>query len=369
MRRVLAAVVLFAVLACVPAWAQTTGQITGRIVDPTGVPLPGATVTVTSPALQAARTAVTDVAGTYRVPTLPPGTYTVRAELAGCDPTERRDVNVATGRTEQVDLTLSQTMTPAAAAGVPNDRWTGFYVTGMLGLWPRSADLGNSTETVMQVSGANFNGNVVNVPPATVPIPASSPSGWPLLTTLAGGYAVQYGSIVVAGEGGIDFAFGTVNNVSSTQLPATALTPSAPLTMERRASTQLGWSIRGRVGYAWEKFLFYGLVGTSMASLKLEAVDTWESPGGYGTGNLVNFGPLGPYVTTASDTQHKMGFTWGFGGEYALNDALSIGGEFRYTGFPTVNFGLGNPTVAINGPLPTNGATNAQALPGPMTIK
>ncbi len=105
-----------------------------------------------------------------------------------------------------------------------------------------------------------------------------------------------------------------------------------------------------------------------MASLKLEAVDTWQSPGGYGDGNLVNFGPLGPYVTTASDTQHKMGPTFGFGGEWAFNDELSIGGEFRYTGFPSVNFGLTNPSVAIAGPLPGNGAVNAQAFPGPMTL-
>jgi Carboxypeptidase regulatory-like domain len=61
------------------AFAQTmpTGTLTGRVTDPSGLALPGATVTVTSPALQGSRNAVTSANGDYALPFLPPGEYSV----------------------------------------------------------------------------------------------------------------------------------------------------------------------------------------------------------------------------------------------------------------------------------------------------
>jgi len=66
-------------------WAQTTptGSITGQVVDAQGAVLPGVTVSVTSPALQGTRTAVTSGNGDYIVPFLPTGDYEVTFELAG----------------------------------------------------------------------------------------------------------------------------------------------------------------------------------------------------------------------------------------------------------------------------------------------
>jgi hypothetical protein len=99
--------VLSAVLACAPAvWGQTTGRIEGRVADSTGGVLPGVTVTVSSPALQGVRTAVTDSSGDYRFPTLPPGRYTVKAELAGFKTTEQSEVVVGIDRTVEINLTM-----------------------------------------------------------------------------------------------------------------------------------------------------------------------------------------------------------------------------------------------------------------------
>jgi Cna protein B-type domain. len=66
-----------------PLFAQTTGRIVGTIEDAQGAVLPGVTVTVTSPQLQGASTTVTDANGQFRFPSLPPGAYHVKAELAG----------------------------------------------------------------------------------------------------------------------------------------------------------------------------------------------------------------------------------------------------------------------------------------------
>lgn len=80
-RFVLVAAMLFAV--ALPALAQNpTGTLTGRANDGKD-PLPGVTVTVTSPNLQGARTAVTEVTGAYLFPFLPAGDYHVRFELMG----------------------------------------------------------------------------------------------------------------------------------------------------------------------------------------------------------------------------------------------------------------------------------------------
>ena len=71
MRRYGFAIVLM-LLVAVPAWAQTTGSITGTVTDNTGALLPGVTVTATSPALMGSQTAVTNEQGVYRFPSLPP---------------------------------------------------------------------------------------------------------------------------------------------------------------------------------------------------------------------------------------------------------------------------------------------------------
>jgi len=51
-----------------------TGTIRGTVKDQQGLPLPGATITATSPALQGERTEVSDAAGTFLFRAVPPGT-------------------------------------------------------------------------------------------------------------------------------------------------------------------------------------------------------------------------------------------------------------------------------------------------------
>src|SRR5215207_7262529 len=67
-----------------PAFAQfDRGQISGVVKDDTGGVVPGATVTATQVDTQAPRTAVTDGSGFYTFANLPPGRYTISAELQG----------------------------------------------------------------------------------------------------------------------------------------------------------------------------------------------------------------------------------------------------------------------------------------------
>jgi hypothetical protein len=68
---------------------QTTSNLTGTVTTD-GKPLPGATVTVSSGALQGSRSVVTGPNGDYDFPGLPPGTYGVTFQLEGMQTLYRR---------------------------------------------------------------------------------------------------------------------------------------------------------------------------------------------------------------------------------------------------------------------------------------
>jgi len=96
---------LLFVAASVGAAQETTGTVTGRVMDAQNLPIPGATVTVTGP--QGSKTAVSDADGRYAVPFLTPGTYAVKAELQGFRSFERTGIAVPLGQSVAVPVTLT----------------------------------------------------------------------------------------------------------------------------------------------------------------------------------------------------------------------------------------------------------------------
>jgi outer membrane receptor protein involved in Fe transport len=95
-------------LALAPAaQAQTAGaNLAGRVQDKDGNALPGVTVTATQKETGFNRSTVTESDGTFRLPSLPIGLYTVTAELDGFATVTVEDVrlNVATQREINVDM-------------------------------------------------------------------------------------------------------------------------------------------------------------------------------------------------------------------------------------------------------------------------
>ena len=98
-RRAIAATV-FAVLAAVSVSvaAQTSsGVVEGTVTDASGALLPGVTVTARADATGFIRSVTTGAQGAYRVNELPPGSYSVKFELAGFKPVEQTNVVLSIG--------------------------------------------------------------------------------------------------------------------------------------------------------------------------------------------------------------------------------------------------------------------------------
>ena len=80
------------------AQSTTLSGIEGRVVDETGAALPGVTVTITSPALQAPQVVtVTDEEGHFRFTNLPAGVYSATYDLAGFAAVRREGLQVGVG--------------------------------------------------------------------------------------------------------------------------------------------------------------------------------------------------------------------------------------------------------------------------------
>jgi hypothetical protein len=94
----------------VPALAQLqSGNLFGTVNDPDGSPLPGVTVTLTgagAPQIQ-----VTDEQGRFRFPGLPPGSFSVEAQLEGFGAVRQDNVVVNIGRNTDISLAMRAEVT------------------------------------------------------------------------------------------------------------------------------------------------------------------------------------------------------------------------------------------------------------------
>ena len=98
---------LLLVASSMPALAQqTTGNISGRALDPQGGAMPGVSVTAKSPQTGFTRAAVTDAEGVYRLSALPVGSYDLTVELQGFSTMERKGIVVNVGQTLELDFDL-----------------------------------------------------------------------------------------------------------------------------------------------------------------------------------------------------------------------------------------------------------------------
>ena len=100
--------ILLAALLSIPLFVVhgAGGRIEGKITDPKGAAIPGASVTVTNQTSKQEFTAVTDAQGRYKVEGLPAGTYNVTAIAKGFKETQQADIKVEDDGVKPIDLRL-----------------------------------------------------------------------------------------------------------------------------------------------------------------------------------------------------------------------------------------------------------------------
>ena len=158
---------ILAALLAFSAFGQgTTGTIVGTATTD-GQPLPGVTVTISSPSLQGARMAVTGEGGGFTFPSIPPGHYAVSFELAGMGKVTRNvTVQLASTSRADADLRMSAvaeaiTVTAAAPAVLETTDVARNYTAEQVSELPVRR---NITDTVLITPGVNqagARGNIV----------------------------------------------------------------------------------------------------------------------------------------------------------------------------------------------------------------
>src|SRR4030095_14167985 len=183
------AVVVILLAGAMSAFAQTTGSatLTGTVVDNVGV-VPGATVTATQVSTTVPRTVTTNEQGEFRIPSLPPGRYTVKVEMDGFKPINMPAFNLlgneirglgkltltAGGISESVTITAEvtpvQTATSALTKNITSDTLVSVQVKGrdifgMMKILPGVVDTTNSRDFAQWNSGRGLSingGNSLN---------------------------------------------------------------------------------------------------------------------------------------------------------------------------------------------------------------
>lgn len=108
LKAALVAAIAAALLAPSPVAAQALyGSIVGTVTDPSGAPVPGATVTATNTGTALKLEAVTDGTGNYTFRNLQPGDYDLAASLQGFRELRQTGVRVSAGNPVRFDLKLA----------------------------------------------------------------------------------------------------------------------------------------------------------------------------------------------------------------------------------------------------------------------
>src|SRR5882724_6183533 len=103
--------------------AQTLGEITGEVKDPTGAAVINAAVTATNSATNVARSTATNAEGVYSFPGLVPGIYEVKVTAPGFNSIAKTNIELQVQQTARIDFALalgqaSQTIEVSASASL-----------------------------------------------------------------------------------------------------------------------------------------------------------------------------------------------------------------------------------------------------------
>jgi outer membrane immunogenic protein len=211
------------------------------------------------------------------------------------------------------DLSARPIYKAPAPVGAAVFSWTGFYIGGNIGAkWGRFDETLSSPNTSVAFSRGDSN------------------------TEFVGGGQIGY--LWQTGQ----FVFGIEGDIDATRLRDSVAvgTGAFPFVAGDSLSVRNDWqsSVRGRIGWAFDRVLVY-------------------ATGGGAWGNLKTTGTFPPSLPVSTD---KTVFGWSVGGgvDYMLMANWSLGAEYRFTRFDRDNTVALGALPVVGGTTPINATTN-----------
>ena len=411
-----------AMVSSLNAQVGQAGAIRGQVVDAQKAPLPGVTITVTSPALMGKQSAVSGVDGTYKFPPiLPPGVYTVVAELQGFSTVKRGNIVVRVATTVDVNLEMAQaaineevtvvapspvvdvvstsvnqnaTVEMIATLPFPNRNITTFAVTTAAGTRGQSIHGEASPTFTFQVDGIQFNASDQNYPEGAVDMETVQEVEFVTGGLDSTSYGGRSGFMnVVSKSGGNEFhgmaQFYYTGKKLQQILPSDEQLQSLGLARPTFAhySDDMSATLGGPIFK--DKLWFFGSFKYQTASNQVSFIPTTINGKSYGSFDQVQkmpyfFGKLtwqisqnlkvfSMFTFTHSKTPHTLSlYGTGYSGGRMTADASTITKSIRYSSSNAITWVLNPDTILdFRGGFYTmdwSGAYSLEAVPGPFFI-
>jgi outer membrane immunogenic protein len=238
---------------------------------------------------------------------------------------------VAAGPALAADLSVKA---PPMAAALPYS-WTGCHVGGHIGAgWDRTTYSDPGTLSPLLLGGT---GIIQNFAPAGASF--SSNGDGAVLGGVQAGCDYQFASHWVIGFGG-DISWTDINSLAND--PFFNGKNGRPIGLSARTDEIA--TLTGRVGYAWDKVLFYGKGGAAYAHDKYSS----NNAGGINNAVFGCGGPAPPDCAVAGSAD-RWGWTAGVGVEWAFATNWSAMIEYDHYGFDTktISMSVTNSTFPV----------------------
>lgn len=203
--------ILFVCFTCMVVSGQQAGTATlsGRVLDPNGAVVPGATVTATQKATRGARETTTNGEGMFVIPNLPAGEYEVRTQAKGFADMLMTAVILQVGQNLAVDVNLQL----GTIVDSPGDLYD---YTPLVDTMTSAVDglVDNRTIESLPLNGRNFLELALLIP-GNSPAPNFDPTKTNTVVISSAGQLGRGGNVTVDGaDDNDDVVGGAVQNIS-----------------------------------------------------------------------------------------------------------------------------------------------------------
>ena len=226
--------------------------------------------------------------------------------------------------------------------------WTGPYAGGQIGyVW--GANNGNFAFATPFVG---FVGTPPDLPVAGLGIFGTSAFNGDAQGVIGGahiGYNYQVNQWVIGIEGAVDGTTLSRSIVSGFSFPSD-VSGLSTATVNGTLESGIQGSIRGHLGYAWDRLLIYGTGGVAFASFTsyLQLNGAFPTFVGFNDDGSYNFAGNGFFAGSSPRSSTRTGWTIGGGVQYAINPHWSVMAEYRYSDFGHIQDAAFSPNAGVS---------------------